>query len=158
LVFGVGVLSLGRSFAGESERDARDKHTTSVHTAQPAQNKAVQANRTHSLSDGNAHAVARSSPPNVSNLQPERAAPTKIHKPASKSAPAAASHRTTVNKLASHHEQPAQLPVRSETGPAVSGIGRGRSTTAGSVGGLMASSAKSSTAALDGAAMKRKSW
>jgi hypothetical protein len=64
----------------------------------------------------------------------------------------------TLNKTANHYAQPAKLPVIGGTDPALPGAVHSHSNVPAHVGGLMASSAKNSTASLDGASMKRKAW
>jgi hypothetical protein len=163
VAIGFGALTLGRSFAGEPsrphpEQEARDTHALGVRPAEPVPGSGVQANRTHSLSDGNGHVPERSSQARPLNILPKRASANEVHQPALKKTPTAANQGLMMNKTANHHEQPAKLPAGSGMSLARSGVGHGQSIGATALDGrvLITSSAKYSAGPLDGAAIKRK--
>ena len=157
---GIGLLSAIPSFAGEPlklrpEDDVGAKGAAGVRLAEPSHNRAVKLASPHFSLNASVHVPAKSiSPPGQSS----RSSANEIRLPASKKAPAAASRGTTVNKMASHYEPPRKLPVSGATSPSLPGAAHSHSNVPAHVGGLMASSAKNSTASLNGASMKRKAW
>jgi hypothetical protein len=77
--------------------------------------------------------------------------PPGLSKPAT-----AAKDGLRLNPMGNQRQPPARLPVGSATTALLPGIVRGRGAAPATIGGLTASSARSSTAAINGAAMKRR--
>jgi hypothetical protein len=148
---GFGALTLGVGFAAEpssppSERVPRENHASSVRSVGPG----------HGSRDHMERNSARSSQPGPLHTQTKRALGNGLHQPGLKRAATAANGGWMMNKIEHHHEQPAKLPGGSGTTAPWPGVTRSRSAAAAVIGGLTASSAKNSAAALDGTAIRRK--
>jgi hypothetical protein len=151
IMVGVGTLTLGQGFAGEpsrqpSERALRENHATSVRPSGPRHGGEEQMEQNS----------ARSSQTVPNKTQSKSPLPNEFAQPMLKKAPVAANGGWVMNKTGSHYEQPAKLPGNGGTIAPKPGVSRNRSATPAAIGGLTTSRAKNSTAALDGAAMKRK--
>ena len=90
------------------------------------------------------------------HLQPERAVGNELHQPGPKKTAAAPHSGLMLNKVDIHHEQPARLPGGSATTAPLTSVVRNRSATQAVAGGATTPAPKTSTAALNGAAMKAR--
>jgi hypothetical protein len=160
-IVGFGALTLGLSYAGEpsshsSEQNPRENHTASARPAGRRQGNGDQMDRKPSLLHNNGHALERSSQAGPLHTQINRTLGNELHQPGLKKAATAATGGLMMNKIENHHQQLARLPVGGGTTAPWPGVVRSRSATLAAIGGLTASSAKNSAAALNGAAIKRK--
>ena len=133
-IVALGALTLGRSYAGQPSKP-------------PAEQNLRQLHATHD------RPASRQAPLKTPT---QRASANELRPPGlKKAAPTAAHGGWTRNKIENHHE-PAQGPGGGGTTAPWPGVSRHRSATTAALGGGRTSSAKNSTAALDGAAMRIK--
>jgi len=92
----------------------------------------------------------------VDNHQNKPPAVNDFHQPALNRPSTVVKGGLVLNTIGNHREQPARLPPGGGTTALVPAVVPGRSATTAIIGGLAASSAKSSTAVIDGSGMKRK--
>jgi hypothetical protein len=98
----------------------------------------------------------KSSSPGPLHLQPERAVGNESHQPGAKKPDPVPHSGLMLNKVEIHHEQPARLPGGSATTAPLTSVDRNRSATPAVAGGSTMAAPKTSTAALNGAAMKAR--
>jgi len=150
-LIGSGALTPGVGFAGEpssqpSEHYPHQEHATSVRPA----------GRVHGIGDQMDRNSKKNSRAVPINNQSKRAPVKELHQPGLNKTVPAAKGGLMMNKTRNNHEQPARLPVGRGTTAPLPGVVPARSATVAAIGGLAASSAKHSAAALNGAAIKRK--
>jgi hypothetical protein len=155
-----GSLALGLVYAGEpssqsSERNPREKHATGVRPADPVHGNKDQMDRRSSKGNNDGRASGKSVQFGSMNTQTKHTSENELHQSGLKKA-AAANDGLMMNKTGNHRDPLARLPVGSGITAPLPGAVRGRSDTEAVLGGLAASSAKNSAAALNGAAIKRK--
>ena len=92
----------------------------------------------------------------VNNTHTQRTSANDLPPPGLNKPATAAKDGLRLNTMGSQRQQPATLPVGSSTTAPLPGIVRGRGAAPATIGGLAASSARSSTAAINGAAIKPK--
>jgi hypothetical protein len=150
-IVGLGAFTLGRCLAAEpftppSERAPRENHPTGVRPADPV----------HGSRERREPNFASSSQTGPVKPQSKRTPPHELPQPMLKKAATAAHGAWMMNKIQNHHEPAAKLPGNAGATAPGPGISRNRNATPAVLGGLTTASAKHSTAALDGAAVKRK--
>jgi hypothetical protein len=163
MVISLGALTSSLSAAGEpprlpSEQEGRDPHATIIHPSERAPGGGNHVERPHSLLKGTGHMPEKSSQPGPLHIPPKSNQSTEFHAPALRQTAAAAHQGLIKNKVENHVEPPAKPPLGSGNAPARAQVVHVRSAAPGTLGGPMASTAKTSTAVLDGAAFKRKTW
>jgi len=154
-MIGSAALTLGAGFAAEPSRRPAEKDSRAIHSASALPANKVQPGQKHFLSGNIGHAAERSSQTARVNTQTPRAPAGEIHQPGLNKAAATANRGWMKSGAEDRHEPFARLPVGGTAAPR-SGTARVRLVAAANIGGLMASSARNSAKALDGAAFKRK--
>jgi hypothetical protein len=155
-IVALGALTLGRSYAGQPSKPPAEQNLRQLHATHDRPASPEQAERKQSLSHNNGHASEKSSRQAPLKTPTQRASANELRPPGlKKAAPTAAHGGWTRNKIENHHE-PAQGPGGGGTTAPWPGVSRHRSATTAALGGGRTSSAKNSTAALDGAAMRIK--
>jgi hypothetical protein len=155
-IVGLGALTLGLCYAGESsklpaEQGPHKSHATSVHPADRDQ-----MDRKHSLSNSNGHGAERSGRTAPIYTQTKRASGNELHQPGLKKAATAANGGLMINRTGNQHGQPARLPGGSGAAASGTGVVRSRKAGAAGIGGITTSSARNSAAVLNGTGIKRK--
>ena len=92
----------------------------------------------------------------VNDTQTKQPSVSNLHQPGLNQAATAARDGLRMNTIGSQRQPPARLPVVSATTAPLPCTVRGRGAASATIGGLAASSARSSTAAINGAAIKPK--
>jgi hypothetical protein len=126
-IAGFGALTLGLTFAGEPSRQPSGPAASENHTA----------------SDCPADPVKRTSA-------------NDLHQPGLNKAATPAKDGLIMNKTGNPREQLARLPLGTRPATPLPGVVRGRVAATASIGGLAASSAKTSAAVINGTGMKPK--
>jgi hypothetical protein len=124
-------LTCGLGFVGEPAKES-------------AQGDRDQTDRTHSLSHNDGAALTKSRPASPINVQIKHTSGENK------------SYEVRLNKMQNYHAQPAKWAVGSGATATRRDILRSPSTTTVAIGGATAPNAKNSTAAVDGAGIKRK--
>jgi hypothetical protein len=160
VVLGFGALTLRLSFADEPakaspQHDPHDKNTMPVHPAGPPRITGDRTDRKHFLLNAVGHDSNWNSQPRSVPGLTKRTTANGFRPPVLKK-PATAANQPLLNKPATYSMPPARLlEGREIAAPFPHGV-PGRAATAATLGGLTASSAKNSTAALNGTTLKRK--
>lgn len=160
-IIGSGALTLGMGSAGEppsqpSEQDSHAKHPASVRPADRVRGNGDQMDRRYSKSNSGRQTPDMRGPAGSFHTQSKSLPLHQLHQPELEGVATAANDGLMMNRMASHREPLAKLPAGTGTTAPWSGAVRGRGAATAVLGGAKASSAKNSTAALDGAAIKRK--
>ncbi|HEV7924644.1 MAG TPA: hypothetical protein VGR14_04770 [Verrucomicrobiae bacterium] len=150
VMIGLGVLTPGVGLAAESSsplsaRVPRETHTTSARSADLLRGNTVQMERS----------IAKSSQPGPIHTQTKHPTRNELHQHGPNKAATAANSGRMMNKTVNHFEPPAKSPIVGGTTALGPEMCRSRSANLAVLGGLNYASAKHSTAALDGAAMRR---
>jgi hypothetical protein len=156
ILIGLGALTRGLDAAGElskppAEQEARDQHGGSVHAAGPGHG-GVETDRPRSLLNSSSRVPQKSSQTGPLHIPPKSAPARELHAPASAKTAAAAKEGLMVSRTISYHQPPPKLPVGSGKAPAPAEAVHDQRRAA------PAATSKKSAAALDGAAVKGKTW
>ena len=170
-VVGFGALTLGITFAdppsGQSSsqlpgQGANQSHTTGDHPANPAQGNQTndnndQTDKKHSQPNADSHTpekVSQAGPAKTPPKRPSVKNPSQTT-PGLNKTPAVAKGGLQVNKPGSNSAQPPRPPAVGGTTVLGPGIVRKSAGPTTSLGGLTASSIKTSTAGINGTGMQR---
>jgi hypothetical protein len=169
LIFAIvscGALSMRLAFAGEPTRVPANsglavKHLAGDRTAGEMQDRRAagkkgQTGTIHANFSQPGHPSKINSPSASVEGQPKRSAAIISHQPASNKIAAVPGNELMMNKTSSHGENLAGSPLGNGFALPSPGMVRGRAAKPDLLGGLAASSAKTSAAAINGSAMKRK--
>jgi hypothetical protein len=157
--FSFGALTLRLCSADEPSKappqpHAYDKHNINAHSAEPPHVNGDQIAQKHFLLNGVGHDSNGSSRAASTHSPTKSTTSNEFHpSPLKKTAPAA-NQPFVMNKTATYQTPPARSPEGREIAAPFPRAVPGRAATAASLGGLAASSAKNSAAALNGTAMK----
>jgi hypothetical protein len=153
MIVGSGALMLGLGYAGEPSAPAtHENHTTSDRPADQehghVQDRPKQLMKSHEDSGGM----------QGDHTWTKRASVNDLQQSGLKRAAAGANDGLVMNKMETRREEIARLPVGGGTTALAPGVVRGRSATAAGIGGLAASTAKNSAAAINGTGMNRRRY
>ncbi len=170
-IVGSGALTLGLSYAGESSTQPTgqatyENHATSDRPADHARGKQVgptgEAKPTQGHIRDRPKQVAKSyegsGGKRGDNTQTKRASANDLQQPGLKRAATATDAGLMMNKIENRREPLIKLPVIGGTTTPAPGVVRSRSTTAAVIGGLAASSARNSTAGINGTTIKHRPY
>jgi hypothetical protein len=171
-VVGFGALTLGITFAdppsGQSSSQlpgegANQSHTSGDHPAHPVQgsqtnNNNDQTDKKHSQSNADSNTPEKVSQAGSTKTQPKRPSVKNTSQPTPglNKTPAVVRGELPVNKLVTNSAQPPRPPAVGVTAVLGPGIVRKSAGPTTSLGGLAASSIKTSTAGINGTGMQRK--
>jgi hypothetical protein len=152
-IVGAGALTLGVGYAGEpSAKAAHEDHTASDRPAElmdgHAQERPKQVVKSHEVSGKKLGETIRTKHTSVN--EPSQPA-------LNRTAPIA-NHELTMNKIETRHEDVPKAPMGGGTAALAPGVVHERSATTAGVGGLRASSAKTSAAVLNGTTINRSRY
>jgi hypothetical protein len=151
IIVGAGALTLGLGYAGEPSAP-HENQTTNDRSAGTVRGQIQE----HPKQVQKSHEGSVEKRDNFG--QTKRASVNDLQQPGWKRAATFANDGLMMNKMEAHREEVARLPVDGGTTALATGVARSRSATTASVGGLAASSARNSAAAINGTGMNRRRY
>ncbi len=142
---------------GKPSNSKAESHASEQSRQLGSASKALPRNRLgqdHVKQDAIRHEDARNQ--RVDHTHTQRTPANNLQRPGASKAATVPKAGSMINTVGNHREQPARLPVGSGATAPLPGVVRSQGTGTASVGGLAPSSAKSSTAGINGTGMGRR--